>query len=48
MTPDRKRRTLHAEVREQVEEGSAVDTDPVGSYSGLDAGCEHGVDDQAE
>jgi len=45
---DRKRQTLQRHVRDQVEKGSAVYTDALGSYSGLKDDYEHGVVDHAE
>jgi transposase-like protein len=48
VVPDRKRRTLQDHVRENVEPGSAVYTDSLGSYSGLDEDFDHEVVDHAE
>ena len=45
--PDRKRRTLHKMVGEQVEEGASVYTDALGSYAGLNRDYDHGVVDHA-
>jgi transposase-like protein len=45
---DQKRRTLHGHVAEQIAPGSAVYTDALESYSGLDQDFEHGTVDHAE
>src|SRR5258708_5124333 len=46
VVPSRKRKALHAEVRKHVEAGSALYTDALRSYSGLDE-FEHKVVDHA-
>lgn len=48
VVPDTKRATLHARVRAHVAEGSAVYTDALDSYSGLDAMYAHKTVDHAE
>ena len=45
--PNRKRKTLHKLVGEQVTSGSAVDTDALASYDGLAAEYKHQVVDHA-
>lgn len=45
---NRKRRTLHAKIRETVEPGSEVHTDALASYNGLDSDYTHNVIDHAE
>lgn len=45
---DTTRRTLHGFVQEAIESGSAVYTDAMGGYSGLDADYDHRVVDHAE
>src|SRR5215212_8082793 len=48
VVPDTKSRTLQVEVRENVEPGSAVYTDALRSYKGLDPEYVHEVVDHAE
>jgi len=48
VVPNIRRHTLQRRVREVVEPGSAVYTDALRSYSGLDADYEHEVVDHAE
>jgi len=48
VVPDTKSRTLQVEVRENVEPGSAVYTDALRSYKGLDPEYVHQVVDHAE
>jgi transposase-like protein len=48
VVPDTKSRTLQVEVRENVESGSAVYTDALRSYKGLDPEYVHQVVDRAE
>jgi transposase-like protein len=48
VVPDRKARTLQTHVRGEVEEGSSVFTDSLGSYSGLGEDFAHEVVDHAE
>src|SRR5438105_4231426 len=47
VVPDRKHRSLHATIRENVEPGSAVYTDGLLSYSGLDDDYAHATIDHA-
>jgi len=47
VVPNRKKKTLQAEVRENVETGSAVFTDFLLSYEGLDADYTHQMVDHA-
>jgi transposase-like protein len=46
--PDTKRRTLQGQVREHVQPGSAVYTDALKSYTGLDEDFTHATVDHAE
>ncbi len=48
VVPDTKKRTLHVEVRENVEPGSELFTDALKSYEGLDPEYIHQVIDHAE
>ena len=48
VVPDTKSRTLQVEVRENVESGSAIYTDALRSYKGLDPEYVHQVVDHAE
>ena len=47
IVPNNRRATLHAHVREHAEPGSALYTDALHSYWGLDGDYEHGVVDHA-
>jgi transposase-like protein len=46
--PDNRRSTVRLEVIANVEPGSALFTDALASYTGLDRECAHGVIDHAE
>lgn len=48
VVPDTKKKTLHVEVRENVEPGSELYTDALKSYEGLDPEYVHQVIDHAE